>query len=85
MPRFIAVHTMSITEDQWKSVAKEMVTKIPKGFSWKLTYCAFNDGKFFCEWQAPSKKALKEWLVANTAFDDVYSVKLHNIARGKME
>lgn len=86
MPRFIAVHTIPITEKQWKPLAKELVTNIPKGFSWKLTYCAFKDSKLFCEWQAPTKKALEDWLVAHAMdFDHVYPVKLYNVARGKME
>jgi hypothetical protein len=83
MPRFIAEHTLpSSTEAEFLKIAKEMRPKVPKGFSWKLTYCGFNNHKFFCEWQAPSKKALGEAFKANDfPFDAIYPVKLFNVAK----
>ena len=54
MPRFIAVHTVPFTEEDLKNTAKDMPSKLPPGVSWKLTYCDFGDGKFFCEWEAPN-------------------------------
>ncbi len=56
MPRFIAVHTMPGTEEEVKKLAREMPSQLPPGVSWKLTYCAFGDNKFFCEWEAPNRR-----------------------------
>ena len=84
MPRFIAEHTMPYsTEAEFLKMAKEMRLKIPKGYSWKLTYCDFNNHKFLCEWQAPSKEGLGEVFKANNfPFDAIRPVKLFNA--GKM-
>ena len=84
MPRFIAVHTAPFTEDHFKGWAKP--GSIPEGFSWKLSYCDFDDNKFFCEWEAPSKEALAEaFKVQNLPFDAIYPVRLFNPAKAKFE
>jgi hypothetical protein len=83
MPRFIAVHTAHFTEEQLKAVAKEA---LPAGISWKLTYCDFADGKFFCEWEAPNKEAVEQGFKARKLpFDAVYPVRLFNVAKAKFE
>jgi hypothetical protein len=84
MPRFIAEHTLPFsTEAEFLKMAKEMKLKIPKGFSWKLTYCDFANHKFICEWQAPSKEGLGETFKTNNfPFDAIRPVKLFNA--GKM-
>jgi hypothetical protein len=84
MPRFIAEHTLPYsTEAEILKMAKEMKPKIPKGYTWKLTYCDFASHKFFCEWEAPSKDGLVEAFKANNfPFDAIYPVKLFN--PGKM-
>jgi len=83
MPRFIVVHTAPLTESNFKEWAKQAR---PKGFSWKLTYCDFDDNKFFCEWDAPNKEALAEAFKAqNLPFDALYPVKLFNVAEAKFE
>ncbi len=83
MPRLIAVHTAPFKQENFKDWAKQ--TR-PKGFSWKLTYCDFDDNKFFCEWEAPSKEALAEAFKAqNMPFDAIYPVKLFDVAKAKFE
>jgi len=36
----------------FKALAKE---SFPGDVSWKQTYCDFENGKLFCEWEAPAK------------------------------
>jgi hypothetical protein len=83
MPRFIAVHTAPFTKEQLMGMD---VTKLPKGVSWKLTYCDFKDGKFFCEWEAPNKEIIEQGFKAQKMpFDAVYPVELFNVAKKKFE
>jgi hypothetical protein len=73
-----------MTEEQFAEMGKAMQPKVPKDLTYKLTYCAFGDHKFFCEWDAPSKKTLEEGLKSlNMPFDGVYPVKLFEMATGK--
>jgi hypothetical protein len=84
MPRFLAEHKLPYsTEAEVLAFAKQMKPKIPKGFSWKLTYCDFGSHKFFCEWDAPSKEALAQAFKENSVpFDAIYPAKVFNA--GKM-
>jgi len=85
LPKFMAVHTLPLTEEQALQQAKNM-PKFPAGFNWKLTYCDFPDHKFFCEWEAPSKGALEQVLKAqNTPFEAIYPVRIFNVAKAKFE
>ena len=59
MARFMAVHTMPMTEEQAMAMVKNM-PPLPKGVSWKYTWADFKGGKFFCEWEAPNKETLEE-------------------------
>jgi hypothetical protein len=90
MAKFLAVHTLPISnEQQITDMGKNLVeaaAKIPnfKGLNYKLTYCAFGDHKFFCEWDAPTKEALEQGFKAvNISFDAVYPVKIYEGATGK--
>lgn len=86
MARLMAVHTLPMNEEQLMAAMKEMAPKIPQGFTYKLTYCAFGDHKFFCEWDAPSKEALEQgFRQMNMPFDAVHQVKLFEMATGKMQ
>jgi hypothetical protein len=86
MPRFIATHTAPLTEEQLKTAAKDMVSQLPAGVSWKLTYCDFGDGKFFCEWEAPNKETIEQvFKAAQLPFDAVYPVRLFNVAKASFE
>ncbi len=83
MPRFIAAHTAPFTEDNLKALAKE---NLPKGVSWKVTYCDFPDNKFFCEWEAPDKATIEnEFKVRNLPYDGIYPVQIFNVSSGKLE
>jgi hypothetical protein len=87
MPRFVAVHTMPMTEEQWK---ERMMTgekpAFPPGVVWKLTYCDFADGKFFCEWEAPNKETIEQIFKAqNMPFDAIYPVRLFDFAKMTLE
>ena len=86
MPRFMAVHTAPITEEQWKAMAKNMLSQLPPGVSWKLTYCDFDDNKFFCEWESPNKEAIEQGFKAlEMPFDAIYPVRLLNVAKKELE
>ena len=83
MPRFIAVHTTPLTE---ADLSVKLFSKLPRGFHWKLTYCAFADNKFFCDWEAPDKEGLeKELKSQNVPFDAIYPVRIFDAATGKLE
>jgi hypothetical protein len=87
MAKFMAVHTLpGYTEEKMAATAKQMVSNIPQGFSWKLTYCAFDQNKYFCEWDAPSKEALEQgFKQMKMPFDAVYPVKQFNVSKGSFE
>ena len=83
MPRFIAVHSEPLTEEEFKEFAKH---RSQKGFSWKTSYCDFDDNKFFCDWEAPSKEALGVFLQkVGLTFDEIYPVRLFNVAKAKFQ
>jgi hypothetical protein len=83
MPKFIAEHSGSWSEQDMIAMAKEMLPKIPPGFSWKQTYCDFAGKKFYCDWEAPSQEALEQAFKANNIpFDLVRSVKLFETGQG---
>ena len=84
MARFIAVHSMSYNEEQIIATAKNMPNQLPKDVSWKLTYCAFDDNRFFCEWEAPNKDAVEQvFKSTQVPYDAVYPVRLLDV--GKVE
>ena len=85
MPRFMAVHTVPLTEAQLKATAK-MVPQLPPGISWKLTYCDFGDNKFFCEWEAPNKEAIEQIFKAQSLpFDAIYPVQVFDVAKAELK
>ena len=87
MPKFIAVHTLPFNEKEFLAQAKELAKlELPKGLNWSLTYCAFGEHKFFCEWEAPTKEALKKhFKQIEIPYDAIHSVKLFDVAKGKMK
>ena len=86
MPRFIAVHTAPFTEAEVKGAPKQILPQLPAGVSWKLTYCDFDDNKFFCEWEAPNKETIEQiFKAANMPFDAVYPVRLFDVAKAELE
>ena len=84
MPRFIVVHTAPFTEEDLLSDVKTVIAALTADFSWKLTYCDFDDNKFFCEWKAPSKEALEQvFMAANMSYDEIYPVRLLDVAKAQ--
>jgi hypothetical protein len=76
---------MPMTEEQAMAMAKNMPA-LPKGVTWKYTYADFQDGKHFCEWQAPSKETLEEiFKTIKIPCDGIYPVRLYNVAKKKFE
>jgi hypothetical protein len=81
MPRFIAVHTMPLTEEQLMEMLKNLPA-LPEGTTWKQTYCDFEDGKFFCEYEAPNKEIIEQGFKAsNIPYDAVYPVRIFDVAK----
>jgi hypothetical protein len=84
MAKFIAVHTMPVNEQQFKNLMAQL-PGIPKGFTFKQTYCDFTNHKFFCDWEAPSKAALEQFFKAQgMPFDMVHPVKVYNATTKKL-
>jgi hypothetical protein len=85
MPRFIATHTLPYTEEQWDEFVKslpERLSQLPPEVKYNLTYCGFNDGKFFCDWEAPNKETVEQIFKGmEMPYDAIYPVKLFTIAK----
>ena len=80
-------HTMPMTEEQWKErmMSGEKLS-FPPGVVWKLTYCDFADGKFFCEWEAPNKETIEQIFKGmEMPFDVIYPVRLFDVAKSELE
>lgn len=83
MPRFIAVHSVAMTEEQLREFAK---SPLPPDVSWNRTYCDFDDDKHFCEWEAPDKETVKRILRENEIpFDAVYPVRVFEVSTATLE
>jgi len=87
MPRFIATHTMSVSEEAIIKMAKEDAPKYSEtGVTWIRTYCDFEGNKFFCEWEAPNKEAIEKiFKETNSPYDDIFPVRLFDVATAKLE
>jgi hypothetical protein len=77
MPRFIVVHSIPYNEEQIVVTAKNMPNQLPPNVSWNRAYCAFEDNRFFCEWEAPNKDVVEQILKSTQIpYDAVYPVRL---------
>jgi hypothetical protein len=87
MPRFIATHTMSVSEEAIVKMAKEEAPKFSEmGLTWIRTYCDFDNNKFFCEWEAPNKEAIEKlFKETNSPYDDIFPVRLFDVTTAKLE
>jgi len=89
MPRFIAVHTLPLTDAEFTNSMKqlsELLSQLPPGVAFHRTYCSFADHKFFCDWEAPSKEALEQLFEAqDRPFDAIYPVRLFDVANLELE
>lgn len=83
MARFIAVHPVVFTEEQLQPLAKE---PLPEGVTWHSTFCAFDDNRSYCHWEAPIKQAVLDILAKyEIPFQAVYEVRLFDPALGRLE
>ncbi|MFC1968770.1 nickel-binding protein [Chloroflexota bacterium] len=42
------------------AIAENMPSQLQPGISWNLSYCDFDDNKFFCEWEAPAMTTVEQ-------------------------
>jgi hypothetical protein len=83
MSRFLVSHSVVFSEEPMKELAKK---PLPEGVSWMRTFCGFEDNKSFCEWQAPSREAIKEVLrQVDVSYDAIYPVRLFDVPTGSLE
>lgn len=83
MPRFIAIHSAPITEEQLKKLAKGPARENAK---WISTYCDFNAHFFVCDWDAVSADAVKEALNSvKVPYDKIHPVRIFNVAKADFE
>jgi len=84
MPKFIVVHSVPYNKEQILATAKNIPNQLPPDVSWNLTYCAFGDSRFFCEWEAPNKDAVEQVLKSTQIpYDAVYPVRLLDVNKGE--
>jgi hypothetical protein len=83
MPKFIAVHPVAFNKDQLGQLAKE---RPPAGVSWGSTWCAFEEDKSYCEWDAPDKQTV-EGIFAQYSipYEAIYEVEHYNPQAGDFE
>ena len=85
MSRFIAVHTLPLTEVQFLETMKgaaERLSELPPGTTFNQTYCGFADNKFFCDWEAPNKETMEEvFKNMEMPYDAIYPVKRFTMAK----
>jgi len=80
MPRFIVVHSMPYNEEQIMITAKKMPDQLPPEVLWNITYCAFDDSKFFCEWEGPNKESIEQVFKASQIpYEAIYPVRLLDV------
>lgn len=83
MARFIAVHSVAFTEEQLQPLAKE---PLPEGVTWHSTFCAYDDDRSYCHWEAPTKQAVLDILTKyEIPYEAVYQVRLFDPALGRLE
>ena len=86
MPRFIVVHKAPFTEEELIARARAASSYMPKGVSWKCSYCDFAGNKHFCEWVAPDEKALIRVLnLTQTPFETVHRVRRMDAVNAEFE
>ena len=86
MPKFIVVHSMPYNEEQIIATAKNMPSQLPSDVSWNVTYCDFEDNKFFCEWEAPNKDVIEQvFRSTQLPYDAIYPVRLLNVTKAQFE
>jgi hypothetical protein len=86
MPHFIVFHDAPFTEEELIARAKAAPNYMPKGVSWKSSYCDFAGNKHFCEWEAPDEKVLRRVLqLTQTPFVTIHPVRRMDAVKAKFE
>jgi hypothetical protein len=86
MSRFIVVHKAPFTEEEFIALAKAAPSHVPKGVSWKCSYCDFAENTHFCEWEAPDEKVLKRVLrLTHIPFETTHRVRLMDAVKAEFE
>lgn len=89
MPRFIAVHTLPMGAEEFMEFSKqssEQLSQLPPSVAFNFTYCGFDDHKFFCDWEAPSKEPLEQiFKTMEMPYDAIHPVRLFNVAKMELE
>jgi hypothetical protein len=87
MPLFIAVHSVSFDEQTLVQYAKEEAPKFPeRGATWIKTYCAPEDEKQFCVWEASDKGAIEQLFKDyEIPYDSVHKVKTFDVSTATLE
>jgi hypothetical protein len=77
---------MPYNAEQIMATAENMPPQLQPGVSWNLTYCDFDNNKFFCEWEAPDKDAVEQvFRSTQLPYDAIYPVRLLNVTEAKFE
>jgi hypothetical protein len=86
MSRFIVVHKAPFTEEELIARAKAAANYMPKGVSWRCSYCDFAGNKHFCEWEAPDEKVLMRVLnLTQTPFETIHRVRRMDAVKAEFE
>jgi hypothetical protein len=79
MSRFIAVHTMPMTEEKLLALLEGM-PPLPDGIVWRRSYCNFAESRLFCEWEAGDQRTLAQVFAAGgIPFDSIHPVRLLDV------
>lgn len=85
MPRFMAVHSIPVTEQQLTEMFNAR-SNFPSGVDWNQSFCDFGEGKVFCEWDAPNKEVIEAlFKQSNLPYDKVYEVQRFDAKTGQLE
>jgi hypothetical protein len=83
MPRFIAVHPMTFSEEQLQELARRG-DEIPEGVIWYGTWCGTDDAVAYCEWAAPDAATIKGVLDSmNVPVTAIQEVRSFEVKAGK--
>ena len=89
MGRYIAVHTLHLSPEEFIANAKknsEKMAKLPPGVKYNYTYCGFEDHKFFCDWESPNKETLRQvFKEVEMPYESIHLVRLFDVAKMKLE
>jgi len=86
MPHFMVVHDTPFTGEELIARAKAAPSYMPKGVSWRCSYCDFAGNKHFCEWESPDEKVLRRVLqLTQTPFETIHPVRRMDAVRAEFE